>query len=313
MDLLSDVVALMRTGRPISARISWRAPWSHAFPSAPGSASFHIVLRGSCWFVPSTGEPVPLSVGDVLFLPHGDAYGLADDPDEPLPPPVGCSHDDPELFASAGVGGSGAETVTLTCGYRLHPRVSHPILRSLPPVIHLPATLGCHPELRAAVELLAGEIDNPRPGADTIVTSLLDAVQLYVLRAWFSSDELCTCGGWAAALSDPAIGPALDAMHRAPDRRWTVESLGAQAGLSRAGFARRFTELVGTPPLAYLTSWRLATAARLLLESDAPVSEVAERVGYGSEFAFGNAFKREYGVAPGRFRRQALAPGGDAA
>ncbi|WP_345396898.1 helix-turn-helix transcriptional regulator [Nonomuraea salmonea] len=70
---------------------------------------------------------------------------------------------------------------------------------------------------------------------------------------------------------------------------------------------------MGTPPLAYLTSWRLATAARLLLESDAPVSEVAERVGYGSEFAFGNAFKREYGVAPGRFRRQALAPGGDAA
>ncbi|GAA3132074.1 hypothetical protein GCM10020001_062880 [Nonomuraea salmonea] len=244
MDLLSDVVALMRTGRPISARISWRAPWSHAFPSAPGSASFHIVLRGSCWFVPSTGEPVPLSVGDVLFLPHGDAYGLADDPDEPLPPPVGCSHDDPELFASAGVGGSGAETVTLTCGYRLHPRVSHPILRSLPPVIHLPATLGCHPELRAAVELLAGEIDNPRPGADTIVTSLLDAVQLYVLRAWFSSDELCTCGGWAAALSDPAIGPALDAMHRAPrpplDRRVARRPGGPVAGrlrppLHRAG------------------------------------------------------------------------------
>ncbi|GAB2917854.1 AraC family transcriptional regulator [Nonomuraea fastidiosa] len=309
MDVLSDVVALMRTGRPVSARVSWRAPWGQTFPSAPGSASFQIVLRGSCWFVPSEGEPIPLSVGDVVFLPHGDSYGLTDDPERPLPPPTGCRHDDPELFTSAGVGGSGAETVTLVCGYRLDPRLAHPILRSLPPVIHLTATLGCHPELRAAVELLAGEIDNPRLGADTIVTSLLDAVQLYVLRAWFTSGEVCTHGGWAAALADPAVGRALDAMHRAPERRWTVESLASQAGLSRAGFARRFSELVGQPPLAYLTWWRLATAARLLVESDAPVSEIAARVGYGSEFAFGNAFKREYGLAPGRFRRRhALAP-----
>ncbi|MFC7589741.1 helix-turn-helix domain-containing protein [Nonomuraea antimicrobica] len=78
-------------------------------------------------------------------------------------------------------------------------------------------------------------------------------------------------------------------------------------GLSRAGFARRFTGLVGQPPLAYLTWWRLASAARLLRETDASVAEVAEQVGYGSEFAFGNAFKREYGVAPGKYRRRTCA------
>ncbi|WP_440102151.1 AraC family transcriptional regulator [Streptosporangium sp. H16] len=304
MDMLSDVVSFMRSGRPSSARVSWRAPWGVSFRAAPGSAGFQVVLRGSCWLIPPDGEPVPLSVGDVVFIPHSDSFGLADDPARPLVESDCASHS--ELFASAGFGGAGPETVILACGYQLDLGRTHPILASLPSVIHLPATLGSHPELRAAIELLAAEIDTPRPGTDTVVSSLLDMLQLYVLRAYFETqDEPCTLSGWAAALADPAIGRALDAIHRDPARRWTVESLGAHAGMSRAGFARRFTGLAGQPPLAYLTWWRLVSGARMLRESDASVAEVAERVGYGSEFAFGNAFKREFGVAPGRYRRRA--------
>ncbi|MEV0234558.1 AraC family transcriptional regulator [Nonomuraea sp. NPDC050786] len=308
MDVLSDVVAHIRTGRPTSARITWRAPWGQAFPAVPGSAGFQMVLRGSCWLIPPGGEPVPLSVGDVVFLPHGDGYGLADSPDTPLAPPACNPYLDFDLFTSATYGGEGAETVTLCCGYQLDAGRTHPILGSLPGVIHLPTTLGHRPELKAAVDLLAGELDNPRLGADTVVTSLLDVLQLYILRAWFDQESMaCDESGWAAALADPAVSRALDAIHRAPGRPWTVESLGAHAGLSRAGFARRFTGLVGQPPLAYLTWWRLATAGRLLRESDASVAEVAQRVGYGSEFAFGNAFKRQYGVSPGQYRRQVAA------
>ncbi|MGW4791312.1 AraC family transcriptional regulator [Nonomuraea sp. NPDC004297] len=302
MDVLSDVVAFMRTGHPTSARVSWRAPWGQRFPAAPGSAVFHVVLRGSCWLLPGDGEPVRLNVGDVVFLPHGDAFGLADDPARPLTESACALHSG--LYASAGFAGAGAETVILSCGYRLDADRIHPILAELPGLIHLPATLGSHPALRAAVELLTGEIGDPRPGADTIVSSLLDMLQLYILRAWFEADdEPCTLSGWSAALADPAIGRALNAIHSDPGHRWTVESLGNHAGLSRAGFARRFSALVGQPPLAYLTWWRLATAARMLRESDVSVAEVAERVGYMSEFAFGTAFKREYGVAPGRYRR----------
>jgi AraC-like DNA-binding protein len=94
-------------------------------------------------------------------------------------------------------------------------------------------------------------------------------------------------------------------MHRDPARPWTVASLAAEAGLSRAPFARRFTALLGRPPLTYLTWWRMTTAARLLRESDAPLAAIAAEVGYGSEFAFAAAFKRRHGVAPGRFRRSA--------
>ncbi|MFD0571360.1 helix-turn-helix transcriptional regulator [Kitasatospora gansuensis] len=138
---------------------------------------------------------------------------------------------------------------------------------------------------------------------------------LFVLRAWFDRPPPSTQGGpalgWAAALGDPAISAALDAIHRTPEAPWTVETLATRGGLSRAAFAKRFSATVGRPPLGYLTWWRLTTAARLLRESDSPLGVVAERVGYGSEFAFANAFKREYGIAPGRYRRQQLSPAVD--
>ena len=70
-------------------------------------------------------------------------------------------------------------------------------------------------------------------------------------------------------------------------------------------FAERFTALVGRPPLAYLTWWRMTMAAKLLRAADDPLSIVARACGYSSEFAFAKAFKREYGVAPGQYRRKA--------
>jgi AraC-like DNA-binding protein len=127
---------------------------------------------------------------------------------------------------------------------------------------------------------------------------------LYILRAWFEGQPARgEAGGWAAALSDLAVSTALQAVHQDPAGPWTVESLGREAGMSRAAFAARFTALVGRPPLAYLTWWRMTTAARLLRDSDAGLAEIAARVGYSSEYAFGTAFKRAYGTAPGRYRR----------
>ncbi|MFG1942080.1 AraC family transcriptional regulator [Nonomuraea sp. NPDC048826] len=304
MDVLSDVIAGMRIGLPHSVRVAWRAPWGQRFPGMPGSAGFQVILQGSCWLRPDSGEPIQLHVGDVLFFPHGHGYALADSPATE----VADSHCEPdaeiELFASASAGGSGAATVTLCGGYRLDQTRGHPLLRDLPELIHLPARLGENPELRAAVALLAAEIANPGPGADTVVASLLDTLLLYILRAYMDVDgERCTVGGWAAALADPGISAALEAVHGDPAHPWTVATLADLAGLSRAAFARRFAQLVGRPPLGYLTWWRLSTAARLLRSTDAPLSEVARRVGYGSEFAFANAFKRAHGVAPGRYRR----------
>ncbi|MET7329324.1 AraC family transcriptional regulator [Nonomuraea sp. NPDC005650] len=308
MDVLSDVIALMRTGSPRSARVERRAPWGQRFPSVPGSAGFQVVLRGTSWLIPPDGDPIPLSVGDVVFFPRGHGYAMADSPSTPLAEPDCDPLDDgPGLFASASLDGpgDGPVTVLLCGGYRLDQGRAHPVLRELPDLIHLPAGLGLQTELRAAVEALGAEIQRPRLGADTVVASLLDLLLLYILRAWFEGEHgQCTVGGWAQALADPGISVALDAVHRDPAHPWTVQELGARAGLSRSAFSRRFGELIGRPPLAYITWWRLATAVRLMRESAAPLAEIASAVGYTSEFAFANAFKREYGVAPGRYRRE---------
>lgn len=302
--MLSDVIASMRMGVPRSARVEWPAPWGQRFPSAPGSAGFQVVLQGSCWVIPPEGEPIPVGTGDVLFFPHGHGYALADTPTSPIAEADCDPYAPAELFASASMEGTGPVTVTLCGGYRLDASRAHPLLGGLPEMIHLPARLGHNTELRAAVELLGKEIEGLRPGADMVVSSLLDMLLLYILRAWFDvSMEHCKVDGWAAALADPGISAALDGIHRDPAHPWTVESLGRRAGLSRAAFSRRFTRSVGQPPLAYLTWWRLGTAARLLRDSDGALSTIAAAVGYGSEFAFANAFKREYGMAPGKYRR----------
>lgn len=197
-------------------------------------------------------------------------------------------------------------TVTLCGAYELGPARAHPLLHDLPELIHLPAHLGRHPELRATVDLLATELERPRLGTDAIVPALLDTLLLHILRTWLDQQATpATTTGWAAALNDPATTAALQAMHGDPARPWTVATLAAQAGLSRAPFARRFTALLGQPPLTYLTWWRMTTAARLLQETDAPLSAIAAKVGYTSEFAFASAFKRQHGTAPGRYRRTA--------
>lgn len=305
MDVLSDVIAGMRVGLPHSTRIAWHAPWGQRFPRMPGSAAFQVIIQGSCWLIPDDGEPVRLNAGDVLFFPHGDGYVLADSPDSP----IADSHCEPGmeqgLFTSASAGGTGEVTMTLSGGYRLDRTRIHPILRDLPGRIHLPARLGVRRELGMVVDLLGAEIADPGPGADTVVGSLLDTLLLYILRAYMSfQHDQSTVSGWAVALADRGISAALDAIHCEPERPWTVQSLASVAGMSRAAFSRRFSALVGQPPLNYLTWLRMTTAARMLRETDLPIGEVAARVGYGSEFAFANAFKREHGMPPGKYRRQ---------
>ncbi|MFD6221285.1 AraC family transcriptional regulator [Nocardia asteroides] len=292
MDLLSDVLATARTGSPASGMFVRHAPWGRAYPNID-SAGFHVVLQGSCWLTRPGADPIALGAGDAVFMPRGIAHELLDQLDSPVTETAGPA--DVRV-----VDGPGAPS-TLLCGsYQLAADRTHPLLSELPEVVHIPARLGTHPALRAAVDLLADELTDAGPGADAAIPPLLDLLLLYLLRAQLAESR--DTAGWAAAVADADISRSLRAIHDDPARGWTVESLGARAGLSRAAFARRFTALVGEPPLTYLTRWRMLTAARLLRDTDHPLSTVARRTGYGSEYAFGKAFKRAFGTAPGRYR-----------
>ncbi|WP_380284679.1 AraC family transcriptional regulator [Kitasatospora purpeofusca] len=308
MDILTEALSSMRTGQPASVRTEGRAPWGLRLPPVAG-AGFHVVLYGTCWLVPleEEGAPIALSPGDVVFLRDGRGHILADQPGTPAVPEQ-PSHFRPSLpIGTVSIGGDGPRTSLLCGNYHLDQARPHPLVRQLPEIVHLQTRHGRHPELSAAVQLLGAELENPRIGSAGIVPALIDSLLLYILRAWFEEQPPATAAGWAAALGDSAVAPALTAIHGAPSAGWTVESLAARAGLSRAAFARRFTTLVGEPPMAYLTRWRMTTAARLLRESEAPLTTVAAQTGYGSEYAFAKAFKREFGLPPGGYRRDARA------
>jgi AraC-like DNA-binding protein len=310
VDVLSDMVAATRIGRPHSSRNYKHAPWGTRFEPFAG-AGFHVVLQGSCWLIPAEGDAVPLAAGDVVFLPHGRGHGLADSPATSLTHPGAVSLADSGTgrenvpVTAPSEGSCPADATVLLCGgYLLDRTRSNPLLDGLPDAIHLPALTGDRRSLNATVGLLGSELERPLPGSAAVVPALLDAMLLYILRAWI--DEQAghhPVTSWAAALSDPAILAALSVIHHDPAGPWTVEMLARHAALSRAAFARRFTARVGQAPIAYLTWWRMTVAARSLRETEAPIGAIAKEIGYTSQFAFANAFKRTFGTAPGRYRR----------
>ncbi|GLY97286.1 AraC family transcriptional regulator [Actinoplanes sp. NBRC 103695] len=277
MDVLSDAIAAMRTGRPYSSLTAADESWTMDFEPFDG-ARFHVVTAGRCRVVRSSEPVLTLGPGDAVLFPHGEAHILENATDE---------------------------AAQILCGaYRLDQARPHPLIEDLPDVVSLPAGPDRYPGLQASIDLLRTELTEQSPGKDAVLPALLDVLLVQLIRAWFSTRSQLQDTGWCVALGDQAIARSLRAMHDDPADPWTVASLGARAGLSRAAFARRFTSLVGLPPLGYLTWWRLTTAASLLRTTDAPLSAVARRSGYGSAYAFANAFKREYGISAGAYRRQ---------
>lgn len=257
---------------------------------------FHIVTDGACWLRRPGEAPFQLFEGDLAVVPQGVEHDLVDSPEREAEPLE-------DFLARTSFPTPGGPTTTLVCGmYGADAQLTHPMLRALPPVVHFSAsTVRAIPSLAAMMSLVKAEVESSSPGSAALIPHLFDALFVYVIRAWVE-DVTPERPGWLAALKDPLLSKALARMHAEPAAAWTVESLAEEAGLSRAAFARRFAEQVGESPLAYLTRWRMGVAARLLHTSEASVAEIAERVGYDSEFAFSRAFKRERGLPPRRYR-----------
>jgi AraC-like DNA-binding protein len=275
------------------------------------------MVRGSAWVLPDVGERLSLHTGDVAILRGPDPYVIADEPDTPvqvviLPGQVCTNPDGAELTgmqrmgvrtwgntgdtASATASTAGA-TVMLTGTYQLRSETSQRLLDALPPVLVLSADSWSSP----LIPYLAEEITKDEPGQEAVLDRLLDLLLIAVLRAWFARPE-AAAPGWYRAHGDPVVGPALRLLHHNPAHPCTVATLARETGVSRAALARRFTELVGEPPMAFLTGWRLTVAADLLREPGATVGSVARKVGYASPFALSTAFKRRYGISPAQHR-----------
>jgi AraC-like DNA-binding protein len=310
VDALAGLLDGPRARDAFLLRTVMSPPWCvRVVDEAP--LSLIAVVSGSAWVVPDDGEGVHVVAGDVVVTRGPHPFTFADDP---ATPPQAIIHPGPRCTTPDGVelkqamelgvrawGNDPAGTdVQLVGTYHLDGEVGARLLAALPTLLVVPAGSLDAP----LVELLADEMARDDPGQDAVLDRLLDLLLITTLRAWFArQDEAAP--RWYRANRDPLVGRALRVLYNNPAHPWTVASLASEVGASRAALARRFTELVGEPPMTFLTDWRMSLAADLLLVPGATIGAVARQVGYASPYALSNAFKRTRGVSPRQHRLRA--------
>jgi AraC-like DNA-binding protein len=307
MDALADLLRGARADSAAFCQAILEPPWSLRIADGAPLA-FATALRGHMWIVPDDDEPVLMRTRDVAIIKGPDAYTVGDDPATPpdiivhagnrLTTMTGVDITD-ELSLGPRTSGKSADgsAVVASGTYQVAGDVSDRLLNALPGILVVPAA-----EMRGPVmDLLADEVSRDEPAQQIVLDRLLDLALIATLRAWFARPE-AEAPGWYRAQADPVVGQGLRLIHDDPAHAWTVASLAAKVGASRAAFARRFATLVGEPPMTYLTGWRIALAADLLRGTDGTIGSIARQVGYANAFALSVAFKRVRGVTPSRHR-----------
>jgi AraC-like DNA-binding protein len=286
VDTVSQAIGGLHAGLPCARRFGETGDWGHTYDSFSG-LGFHVLLRGEGWVSATGTAPQRVSAGDVALVPHGASHALARRP-RPL-------RDVPARPMRLWTEPARHSEMDVLCGsYRLTRGVPHHFLRSLPEILVLP---GAGTE-KLLADLLADDIDGRGPGSYASLVALIDLIVVAALRRWHAREsEEARIG-----LRHPAIAAVLSMVHADPAADWGLHRLSRVAGMSRTAFSRDFKAVVGETPVAFVTGVRLGLAARALRETAAPLAAIARDAGYSSEFAFASAFRRRYGIAPGRFR-----------
>jgi AraC-like DNA-binding protein len=317
MDALSEALTSVRMTGAIFYHAECTAPWGFSVPPlhkvahvlAPGTerlVSYHLVTDGKAIVRFQGEEDIAIAAGDILIIPHGDAHTV--------------SNGSPSIFLDSGASldeflagnlttmrlGGGGEATRFVCGYfGCERHADRLFLAGLPLMIKI--NLRGDPAgewLESSVRHLVSQAGSARPGQSVLLSKMAEALFIETIRRYMEALPPEQTG-WLAGARDTVVGGALALLHRKPRHHWTVDELAAEVGTSRSVLAERFSRFLGEPPLTYLARWRLQLAARMLQTTRQAVLQVASKVGYDSEAAFNRAFKREFGVPPGQFRRSA--------
>jgi len=276
------------------------------FSVADHGSAFHIVVDGRCWVqVTGVKQAVGLVAGDFVVVPRGDAHIMRDSATSTIVDFFELAkRSAPDSRGVFRAGGNGPVTRLVCGGMQFDNGTTDPLLAVLPPLIHVKGKGGMEATwLRATVSQILEELDSSSAGAQPVVTRLADILFIKAVRTYFEQNiDIAQCG-WLAAIRDPHIGPALAHLHTRPQEVWTVASLARRVGVSRSGFAEKFAQLVGEPPLRYLKRLRLNAAALRLRSTNDKLNAIALDAGYDSAAAFTKAFKRILGKTPGEYRR----------
>jgi AraC-like DNA-binding protein len=330
-DTLSDVLRTVRLRTAVFYYVSCNGDWAAEAPTSREIATavmpdaehvmeYHVLTSGECW-VGLVGEPaIKMQRGDVALFAQGDAHVVSSAPGMRADPEVGSYfelgrtqrpfriHYEPDTPPQVDLDGTlppapaAGCAASFVCGFiGCDAKPFNPLLATLPRLLHLPAAGGSALSEQFAT-FAAAESAARRPGSEAVLERLsemmfVDAIRRHVEQLPEESQ------GWLAGLRDRYVGRALALLHERPQAPWTIEDLSSQVGLSRSALHERFVTLIGQPPVAYLTNWRMQLASRLLLDGRATIAKVAVDVGYDSEAAFARAFKRLVGMPPAAWRR----------
>lgn len=297
MQALNGWLKAVRADGLVLARTRVAGPWGFAVQSCD-AVMFHFVAEGRAFVRQPGAETMELQAGSLVLFPRGSAHEVVHS--------ARGKAISLETFVAKrdGVVDRDPKAVTLMCGqFDMDRHLAFPALRALPQAVSLQAGMkpGCSP-LSDTLRMLRNEVETPDFGNQIVVRNLLSSLFVYFIRDWADAVSP-TANDWFSAARSPHMERVLTRIHEAPERAWTLEELAGEAGLSRAAFARNFSDSVGEPPHSYLTRWRMGIAAQLLEATDLRLSEIASRVGYRSEFSFSRAFKLARGVSPVYYRR----------
>ncbi len=305
-DPLGETLHLLRLTGTFYCRSELTAPWGVDLPAFDGCMMFHIITAGRCWLEIEGEESRLLQQGSLVLIPDGARHFIRSSPTAVSKPlfdiPVERVSDRYEIMRYGGAG----ELTHLTCGVvRFDHVAGQQLIKLLPRILQIDTWDNDEGNwLQSTLRFIAREARELRPGGETVITHLADILIIQAIRSWIDSASEAD-RGWLAALRDNQIGRALAAIHREPEKDWTVVLLAKEVGMSRSGFSVRFTSLVGEPAMRYLTQWRMQLARAQLQETTDSLSVLADRLGYQSEAAFCRAFKRKFGVTPGSIRQHA--------
>lgn len=316
MDALSEALNSVRMTGAIFYDAICTAPWGFAVPHmkdvahilSPGTerlVGYHLVVEGHAMVRYDDGDEVALAAGDVVIIPHGDPHTVSNGQPSVLVDSRESINSNLAGKLSTYEIGGGGDVTRFVCGYFGCERVAARLfLAGLPRMIKINVRSdGPGAWLENSIRHLLSESAASRPGCSALLSKMAEALFIETLRRYMDElppEEI----GWLAGARDPVAGGALALLHRRPAHAWTLGELAEEVGAARSVVAERFVRFIGESPMTYLARWRLHLAARLLQTTRENVLEVALNVGYDSEAAFNRAFKREFGLPPGRYRKR---------
>lgn len=309
-DALAEIMSGLRLQGRVLCRLELSRHWAFSMPT-DGLARFHVIEKGTCWVGSREEGRRQLAAGDLL-VGFGE-HSLSDraDPRTIVPIERFLGSLEPSRSGASVCTVNGGSDVDMLCGaFTFGHGYDHPLLTSLPRLLHVPGHCGQSPEwLELTLRFLSAEVRTPGIGSEAVLTRLIDLIFVQAVRAWVA-EQSDSRTGWIGALRDRQLTAVLTLMHTQLDHPWTVQTLAREVGMSRSSLARRFRAVFGETPLEYLSRSRLQAAALLIRTESLSLSQVAARVGYQSEASFSRVFRQTIGKPPGAYRRAARGKAG---